>query len=127
MINAIGKRKSDEIFNALNRLNEAKQTGSLQDTELSKLIESVGDVFVNKVRQGAVTNDEIESVDAYLTGFTGENKDKYFAFPHKELDNAAKMFITKTHIAKREIDDRKFYSEAIMNSESYEKTFSKSL
>ena len=55
MISA-GMRKSDEIFNSLNRLNVAKQTGGLKDTELSNLIISIGDVFANKVNNNTSKN-----------------------------------------------------------------------
>ena len=71
---------SSDIFNSLNRLNDAKQSGSLQDTELSSLIISIGDVFANKIKQGKVTEEEIESANLHLSGFTGKNKDKYFSY-----------------------------------------------
>ena len=122
---SVGIRKSDEIFNSLNRLNIAKQTGGLDDTELSNLIVSIGDVFANKVKQGKVSEDEIESACIHLSGFEGKNGDKYFAFPHKDLDRASKSFIEGVYMAKDEADKRAEYSQPVMEAESYERTFRK--
>ena len=122
---SVGIRKSDDIFNSLNRLNDAKQSGSLQDTELSSLIISVGDVFANKIKQGKVTEEEIESANLHLSGFTGKNKDKYFSYPHRDLDRAAKSFIEGAYMAEEELNERMGYAQPVMDAESYEKTFRK--
>lgn len=118
-------RKSEIIFDSLNRLNTSKQTGGLKDTELSNLIVCIGDVFANKIKQGKVTVEEIESAESYLTGFIGENKDKYFSYPHRDLDRAAKSFFEGNDFAKEELEQRNQYAQPVMDAESYERTFKK--
>ena len=117
------ERKSDTIFSSLNRLHDAKLSGALTRDEFSKILVSVGDLFANKIRQGKVTEDEIESVEAYLTGFTGENSDKYFSFPHEDLDRASKTVLESIDFAKQAVDKRNEYAQPVMEADSYERTF----
>lgn len=87
--------QTDVILSSLNRIYEAKQTGGLQDTEFANLIGAIGKLAANKIEHGNVNEDEIDSLKSHLTGFTPENSDKYFSFPHKDLDKASKVFIER--------------------------------
>jgi hypothetical protein len=119
------ERKSDVILNSLNRLHDAKQSGALVRDEFSKILVSVGDLFANKIKQGKVREDEIESVEAHLTGFVAENNDKYFSFPHTELDRASKTVLESIDFARQAVEKRNEYAQPVMDAESYERTFRK--
>ena len=118
-------RKSDVIFNSLNRIYDAKLSGALKETEFSDILISIGDIFANKVKQGKVSNDEIESYESHLTQFLGENKDKFYNHPHKDLDVAAKASLQSIDLAKTEFDKRSSYASPVIGIGSYEKTFRK--
>jgi hypothetical protein len=117
------ERRSDVVFSSLNRLYDAKLSGALVRDELSKILVSVGDLFANKIKQGKVNEDDIESVEVYLTGFTGENSDKYFSFPHTDLDRASKTVLESIDFAKQAVDKRNEYAHPVMEADSYERTF----
>lgn len=129
MINAFdvkaSERKSDAIFSSLNRLHDAKLSGALTSDEFSKILVSVGDLFANKIKQGKVTEDEIESVEAHLTGFIGENSDKYFSFPHTDLKGASKTVLESIDFARQAVEKRNEYAQPVMDADSYETTFRK--
>lgn len=118
-----GMRKSDEIFDALNRLCDAKQSGSLQENEFSNLIVSIGDVFAKSVENGKQTADNIDSFEAYLTQFLGKNADKYFNFPHSDLEMAAKTCLEGLDIAQSKFEQRSAYAQPVMSAESYKSNF----
>ena len=99
-------RKSDVVFDSLNRLHDAKLSGALKSDELSKIIIYIGDLFANKIKQAKLTEDQIESAETYLTGFVGTNKDKYFSLQHDYLDRAAKIFLEGNAIAIETIQER---------------------
>jgi len=119
------ERKSNVILDSLNRLHDAKQSGALVRDEFSKILVYVGDLFANKIKQGKVTEDEIESVEAHLTGFTGENSDKYFSFPHEDLDRASKTVLESIDFARQAVEKRNEYAHPVMEADSYERTFKK--
>ena len=119
------ERKSNTILSSLNRLHDAKLSGALTRDEFSKILVSVGDLFANKIRQGKVTEDEIESVEAHLTEFTGDNSDKYFSFPHEDLDRASKTVLESIDFAKQAVDKRNEYAQPVMDADSYERAFRK--
>lgn len=121
----VSERKSDGILKSLNRLLDAKPGGALTRDEFSKILVSVGDLFANKIKQGRVTEDEIESVEAHLTGFIGENSDKYFSFPHQDLDRASKTVLESIDFAKQAVDKRNEYAQPVMEADGYERTFRK--
>lgn len=112
--------QTDVILSSLNRLNEAKQTGGLQDTEFANIIGSIGKLAANKIEHDNVNEDEIDSLKAHLTGFTGENSDKYFSFPHKDLDKASKVFIERINRAQL-IRNSQLIGQ-ISNEDSYTKS-----
>lgn len=117
------ERKSNVILNSLNRLHDAKQSGALTSDEFSKILVSVGDLFANKIKQGKVAEEEIQSVESYLTGFVGENSDKYFSFPHTDLKSASKTALESIDFARQEIEKRNEYAQPVMEADSYERTF----
>ena len=125
MMSIVNDRTSDVILNSLNRLYDAKLSGALNEEELSKLIVLVGDLFANKINQGSVSNDEIESIESFLSGFTKANKDNYFNFNHKDLDRASKMFIEGVYVASSELEQKRELSSPVLDSDSYSRTYRK--
>ena len=121
----VSERKSNIILNSLNRLNTVKQNGALTRDEFSKILVSVGDLFANKIRQGKVSEEEIESLEAHLTGFIGENSDKYFSFPHEDLERASKTVLESIDFARQAVEKRNEYAQPVMEADSYERTFKK--
>ena len=118
MINTMAQ--TDVILNSLNRVHEAKQTGGLKDTEFANLIGAIGKLAANKIEHGNVNEEEIENLKAHLTGFTPENSDKYFSFPHKDLDKASKVFIERINRAQL-IRNSQLIGQ-ISNEDSYTKS-----
>ena len=116
-------RKSDEIFDGLNRLYDAKLSGGLQESELSSIIVSIGDVFAKTVENGKQASDNIESFESHLTQFLGENRDKYFNFSHKDLSRATKTCLEGIDIAQAKLQQRNEYAQPVMSAESYESNF----
>ena len=118
-------RPSDIILESLNGLNLRKNTGVLEQTELSSMIVYIGDLFANKIKQGKVSEDVIDSFESHLTQFLGENKDKYFTYPHKDLDRGTKSALESIDFAKEELERRSTYAQPVMDAESYDKPFRK--
>ena len=118
-------RTSDGILDSFNRFHDAKFSGALRRDELSKLLVSVGDLFANKIKQGKVTEEEIESLESYLSGFTSENSDKYFSYPHEDLKLAAKSVLEGNDFARQSIEQRIEAAHPVMEADSYERTFRK--
>ena len=120
---AVVNRPIDIILESLNGFNSRKNAGVLKGTELSSLIVQIGDLFANKVKQGKVTKDEIESFESHITQFQGENKDKYFAYPHEELDRGTKIALESIDFAREEVKKRNVSAQPVMDADSYERTF----
>lgn len=118
-------RVSDSIFDSFNRFHEAKSSGALRRDELSKILILVGDLFANKIKQGKVSKEEIESLESHLSGFNGENSDKYFAFPHEDLKVAAKSVLEGNDFALQSVEQRMQAAQPVMEADSYERTFRK--
>ncbi len=122
---AAKSRTSDVILESLNGLNLRKNAGVLGGTELSALIAQIGDLFANKIKQGKVSDDIIESFETHLTQFTGENKDKFFVFPHEELERGSKIALESIDFAQENIQQRNISAQPVMDADSYERTFRK--
>ena len=120
---ATGNRPSDVIFESLNGFNSRKNAGVLKGTEFSNLIVQIGDLFANKVKQGKVNEDIIDSFETHLTQFMGENKDNYFAYPHEELERGTKIALESVDFAKEEVQKRNVSAQPVMDADSYERTF----
>lgn len=120
---ATGNRPSDIIFESLNGFNSRKNAGVLKENELSNLISQIGDLFANKVKQGKVSDEVIESFESHLTQFTGENKDKFFAFPHEDLERGTKIALESVDFAREEVQKRNVSAQPVMDADSYERTF----
>ena len=118
-------RPSDIILESLNGLNLRKNTGVLNQTELSEIIIQIGDLFANKIKQGKVNEDQIESFEAHITHFMGPNKDKYFTFAHEDLERGTKSALESIDFAKETLERRKNFAQPVMDAESYDKTFRK--
>lgn len=118
-------RPSDVILESINRLYDAKLSGAIREEELSKIIVLEGDLFANKIKQGKVSNNEIEQTEAFLTGFIGENKDKYFSLKHKDLDRASKMFLEGDFFALEDQRKRSISASPIFEETDYKQGFRK--
>lgn len=119
------ERKSDVIFNSLNRFSDAKLSGGLNDEEFSKIVVLIGDLFANQIKQGKHTEDNIESFESHLDGLDGPNSGNYFVHNHKNLESAVKSVLEGNDFAKQELDRRNQYAQPVMSAESYTKTFRK--
>ena len=119
------ERKSDVIFNSLNRFYDAKLSGGLRDDEFSQIVENIGDLFANEIKQGKQTENNIESFESYLGVLGGPNAEYYFSHTHKNLDNAIKSVLEGNDFAKQELEQRKEYAQPVMTAERYTKTFRK--
>ena len=123
-----GMSNTDLVFESLNRIHDAKLSGALKETELSNNLILTGDIFANKIKQGKVSDDVIDSYKEYISQFLRPNKDKFFAFPHKDLDVATKTNYESIEFAEEEKEKRNLYSQPSMSQEerdSYTKGFRK--
>ena len=121
----IGERKSDVVFDSLNRFHDAKLSGGLKDDEFSRMIVLIGDLFANQIKQSKQTEDNIDSFESHLYGFDGPNAQNYFSHIHKKLDTAVKSVLEGNDFAKQDLEERKQYAQPVMSADSYTKTFKK--
>ena len=113
----IKERPSDALLNILNQFSVAKRNGVQDKEALAKMIILEGALFANKIKEGKVTIDEIESAEAFITGFARGNKDEYFKINHKELDTAAKSFLEGDYVALEELEQRNGLSQVVEQDE----------
>ena len=113
-------RYSDEIFEILNQMHDAKISGVLVPDQLSKELVLVGNVFANKIVQGKVSQDEIESAESFVTGFLGKNKDNYFNNRHVDLDKSARIFLEGNFVALEKLERKNKFTQSIFEEEDYE-------
>ena len=118
-------RKSDVIFYSLNGLHGRKISGTIAKNEFANNLINIGDIFANLIKRGKVSEEVIESYESHITQFLGDNRDKYFSYPHEELERAGKANLEGIYFAKEEQEKRSSYAQPVMNAESYERTFKK--
>ena len=106
-------RLSDEIFESLNRLYEAKLTGAAKSQEFPDILIRVGDLCANKVKQGKMTSDVTASIQDLMRSFTGENANNYFSDYHEGLSEAANTFIEGINMALLERERLKKMAEPV--------------
>jgi hypothetical protein len=99
-------RPVDGILEGLNRLNEAKLTGALKEDEFSNLIRNIGDLCANRIAQGKLNPNDIESLECYMGCFIGPERKNYFEFEHINLDLAAKSFLESLAAAEAKFEQR---------------------
>ncbi len=99
-------KPTDVILNSLNRLNIGKQTGALKNTEFSELLVHTGDLVANAIKFGKITEDDVDSIESFVTQFKGENANNYFAYNHEGLKEAATTFIEGDTIALQTYEER---------------------
>jgi len=71
---------SNEFFDSLNRIHDAKNSGALQSSEFSKLLILENKFFANMVRKGLKTEEDVETYENHLMP-VGE-------YPHDDLNVA---------------------------------------
>ena len=117
-MNIVSERPSDIILNSLNRLSSAKKTAALKPEEFSKLIEVVGDLAANKIKQGKMTEEQIDSLLSY------DNLDyRYFSLPHKDLEEAFKRFSEGIYMAQEQRGLRFFQAKQVFKESDYRPGF----
>ena len=113
-------RLSDVILFRLNKINEGKYSRGIKNTELAEEIELTGSLIANSIKLGKLPQEDIESVENYLTTFTTKNNDKYLSYPHANLNKASLEAIKRINLAKTmELTN----TLAIEDSVGYVKTF----
>ena len=120
-----GMRKSDVIFYMLNGFHGRKISGMVSKTEFADNLINIGDIFANQVRKGKVSKETVESYKSHISQFSGENKDKYFAYPHEGLDRVYKTTNESIYFAEEEAEKRNSYAQPVMDADSYDRTFRK--
>ena len=118
-------RMCDVILNSLNGMHDRKAAGALGEDEFSGIIINTGDLIANSIKQGKMNENDIESVEVHLTQFLGDNSDKYFSYPHKDLRRAGKTALESIDFAKDELEKRNQFAQPVMDADSYTKTFRK--
>ena len=117
--------KTDKILSMVNYINEAKTKGVSLNDSLAITLRHTGELCANKIKQGKMSDDEIETVESFITQFTGENANKYFNHIHEGLPGAAKDFLVGDDFAKQKREQRNLEAHPVMDAESYVKEFKK--
>lgn len=113
-------RTPNVILNSLNRMHDAKISGAMIPDELSKILVLSGNLFANKIVQGKVSQDEIESEESFVTGFLGKNKDNYFNNKHVDLDKAARIILEGNFVALEKLERKNKFTQSLYEEEDYE-------
>lgn len=113
-------RTPNVILNSLNRMHDAKISGVMIPDELSKILVLSGNLFANKIVQGKVSQDEIESEESFVTGFLGKNKDNYFNNKHVDLDKAARIILEGNFVALEKLERKNKFTQSLYEEEDYE-------
>ena len=79
-------RPSNIILDSLNRLHFAKLSGGLNSKEFADEIVRVGDLTANCIKNGKITDEQVEEIESHLPSFS------YFKMEHKDLDRANRTF-----------------------------------
>ena len=101
---------TDEFFTLMNRVHDAKLTGSLKEEELSKLLILENKFFANLVRRGQRTEQDVETYEndipngSYPIG-NFEHKDIKFARDTIKQTNTAALFDAETLSSRMQFDD----------------------
>ena len=116
-------RKSDAILNSLNGMSDRKRAGVLASNEFASNIIDVTDLIANSIKQGKISEEEIESVELHLTHLVSDDAGKYYSYPHEDLQRAGKTALESIEFAKETVKERVSYAQPVMDADSYEKTF----
>jgi len=113
-------RTSDTFLNSLNRMHDAKISGAMSPDELSKILVLGGNLLANKIVQGKISQDEIESAETIITGFLGKNRDNYFSNKHVDLDKAARIILEGNFVALEKLERKNKFTQSMFEEEDYE-------
>lgn len=95
------ERPSDLLFEYTKVLSQQKLSGVVQDDLLSKILILEGDFIANKVKQGKLSGDEIESVRTLIP-----QGNYCFSYPHKFIENATKTVNESIDMAEAYLEER---------------------
>ena len=101
---------TDEFFTLMNRVHDAKLTGSLKEEELSKLLILENKFFANLVRKGKRTERDVETYEndmpngSYPIG-NYPHKDIKFAKDTIKQTNTAALFDAETLSSRMQMPD----------------------
>ena len=112
-------RISDVIWDSFNRLHDAKLCGALKSNELASLLEKIGNVFANTIKQGKVREEGIEDFEKELLS------EDCFTLKHDNLNNAKRAIQEGNDFAMQELEQKQEYAKPVLDAESYTKTFKK--
>jgi len=126
MTSIVKDRPSDMFFDLINYNLEVKETGADKGTEFPKALAILGDLAANRIKQGKMSQDDIENMEAYVTCFVGENKDFYLSRTYPDLERAAKTFLEGTYVAREELEKRNIQARPIQ-TEGYTNSLRKTL
>ena len=119
------KSTTDTICYTTNWINEAKMKGIDLGDRLSSVIINEGELGANNIKMGKMSEDSIEQAETHVSQFKGENADKYFSHPHKNLRGAASDFLRNFEQAKNYRRERQMAARPVFDEESYTKEFKK--
>ena len=126
MTSIVKDRPSDMFFDLINYNLEVKETGADKGTEFPKAFAILGDLAANRIKQGKMSQDDIENMESYVECFLGENKDNYLSRSYPDLERAAKSFLEGTYIASQELEKRNMQARPVQQ-DSFSMSLRKSL
>ena len=80
-------RLTDSILLSLNRMHDAKLTGTLSRDEFANLITKIGKLYTGVIKNGESNGKEIDEMEAWLPG-----SNKIFDGKHDHLPEASRSF-----------------------------------
>ena len=98
---SITNRPSDLLCEYTKLLHQQKLSGVVQNDLFSKILILEGDFLANKVKQGKLSEDEIESVRALFP-----SNDSYFSIKHENIEKANKTMNESIDMACAYMEER---------------------
>ena len=122
MTNIVKDRPTDIFFDLINYNLEAKENNVSKGDEFPKALLILGDLAANRIKQGKMTQDDIDNIEAYMTCFTGPYKDHYLSRSYPELERTAKTVLEGIYVASEVLDRRNIQASPVQSGNSLRKT-----
>ena len=97
------ERLSDTVFALINRMNTAKNTGTLQGDELAKIEILEGKLFANLVSMGKLTDEDVEDFENLMpkaNPFNNNHEGLDLAYETNKQANSAALFDRENRFGK---------------------------
>ncbi len=78
---------TDSILQSLNRMHDAKRSGTLSRDEFANLIRKIGKLYTGVIKNGKSNGEDIERMEAWLP-----ESNEMFDGKHNNLPEASKSF-----------------------------------